>query len=310
VKELLLFRKTAGLNARLDPVRLRYDPETGVVDLSQSRNIVVDDTGRPGRRPGRNLISAGVYHSTFCGGGDCFAVQDRESDAAIMKVNSDYTLTGVRSSLTKAAKMSWCQVNDETYYTNGTQNGYIKDGVSAAWPVQTYVGAETRRDLTAPPKGKHLGFHRGRMIITEGPVAWFTEYFQFGLLDRSRYFVQTMSDIRMVAPVKAGVFISDENRTYFFTGSNPIDFTEDIVATYPAHEYSLAHDPIEVVDIELEMRGLARLWSSTQGTCLGLPDGTLLNLTKKKIIYPDVKTSGASLIWDGSFGMQGIVNTY
>lgn len=309
---LKLFGSTAGLNNRVDPVRLRYSPKEGVVDLSQAVDIVIDDTGRPNRAKGRSLISAGVFHSLYkTKHGDCFVAQDRTSDAALYQAASDLTLTGVRSSLTKAARISFCQVNYQTYYTNGTQRGYIEDGVSAAWPVQTYSGTTTRRDLAVPPIGTMLGFHQGHMIIVEDNTAWFTEHFQFGLLDREQMFVRFMSNIRMVAPVDGGVFFSDEHRTYFMAGTNPINFSERIVADYPAHQWSMWSDLIPASDInpELPESARCRVWSSTDGTCVGLPDGSLINLTNKRIKYPDISTTGATLVCDGSFGKQVIACT-
>jgi len=44
-----MLASVTGLNTKVDPVRLEYDPKTGVEELSVAYNVDIDDTGRVGR---------------------------------------------------------------------------------------------------------------------------------------------------------------------------------------------------------------------------------------------------------------------
>jgi len=291
-----LFSGTSGLNTVSDPVRISYDPETGVSDLAEAVNITIDQSGRPNRRRGFLKKQDGLFHSAFCDGGDCFCIQDREDNAAIMQIAQDFSLTGIRSGLPLERRVAFCQVGSQTFYLNGLQNGVIEDGVSRPWPVDEYVGVETDRVFSPAPVGEHFAWMNGRMFISEGKVVWWSELFKYGLFEKKKSFWQFHTKIRMIKPVASGLFISDEKNTWFYGFGNPNE-PEILakVADYPALEWSDSIEYVEGADIGLNS-GLCALWSSTEGACLGTASGQFLNLTKEKIIYPKETRQGAGLL--------------
>ena len=292
MRDLKLFSSVSGLNTKVDPVRLPYNGN--VSDLAEAVNVSIDNTGRATRRSGWSKAVAGEFHSLWSDNGDCFVIKEGTSDASIMQVAVDLSLAGVRSGLTMDRRMSWVDVNGLTFYTNGRENGYIEEGVSKPWPTGTYSGPDTSRSFIEAPVGSHLTFRGSRLHIAHDNTLWTSEPHSPGMYDPARGFWQFPTRIRMIKAVAAGIFVSDEKRTYYLQGNSPIDFVQTRVAPYPAHEWSVAHELVELDDLGFE-GGEGAVWSSSEGLCVGLPSGQVINLTKKKLDYPDY-TKGATLI--------------
>jgi hypothetical protein len=182
------------------------------------------------------------------------------------------------------------QVGAQTFYSNGVENGVIEDGISTAWPVHSHVGADTTRSFSAAPVGTHIAWFAGRMLIAEDNVLWISEPFAYGKFNQAKGFVLFGSTIRIVKPVQTGVFVSDANKTWFLEGTDPAQWVQKKVTDFPGHEWSDAIGHLE----SGELRGSA-VWSSDHGLIVGLLDGTILNVTEEKLIYP-AGSVGASLI--------------
>jgi hypothetical protein len=291
-----LLSGSTGLNNIVDPVRLQYDPKTGVAELAEAVNVDIDDTGRISRRPGQSLLDAGVYHSAFCDKADCFVVEDRATDAAIFKVATDFSLSGVRSGLTKAARISFCQVGGKTFYVNGYENGVIENGISAAWPTNTHVGPDTSRSYSPAPVGTKLAHFQGSMWVAQDNVIWVSEPYAYGKFDMARRFFQFGSNVTMMKPVAGGVWVSDEEKTGFIAAGDKFDDMRFIQRSpVPAHEWS---ENIELVDLSqtvFQVPGLSAVWSSNKGLCIGTEDGQLVVATEKKLVYP-AGSQGATLV--------------
>lgn len=296
-----LFSSVSGINTQVDPTRIKYDSRKGIADLAYAVDVSIDDTGLISSRKGHGAVAqTGVFHSLFCDGGDAYIVQDRTSDAAVLQVGTDLSVSGVRSSLTKAARMAWVQVNDATFYANGHENGVIRSGTSGSWPVDSYNGPDSSEDFQAAPVGTHLGHRNGIMGIAVGNVVWFNHLpYVFGLFNLKSGFVQFETDVRMVKPVAGGWFISDSKTTWFFQGDHPRNFVQVRAATYPAIEWGEAIDCPMARDIGIDANGVAAIWASEQGVCAGLADGSLVNMTTAKLDMP-VATVAASLVYDKS----------
>jgi hypothetical protein len=282
-----LLSKCTGLNNLIDPTRLQHDPNSGVSELSEAVNVYVDDSGAVSRRPGQSLLSAGEFHSLYCNKGDCFVVQDRTDDAAIYKVGTDFSLSGVRSGLVKGARVSYWQEGAKTYYSSEFHNGVIENGISASWPTNVHVGADTTRVFSVAPKGTHLGVFQGRMWLAAENVIWVSEPYAFGKFDMARCFFQFGSRVRMIKPVLTGVWISTDEYTGFIKGADKFEqMSFEKKSSLPAHEYSECIELSENVATQLNLRGQVATWSSDAGLCVGTEDGKLLVPTENKLLYP------------------------
>jgi hypothetical protein len=292
---ITLFSGTSGLDNRIDPNVMIKD-ERGHLPLSACSNTVVDDSGIPSRRSGFSTLYSGSYHSLTTVGNNVFVVEDRASDAAIFKVGSDNSLFGVRSGLTLCSRMCFLQSGDDVYYTNGHEKGIIRGGVSRAWFKGDYDDLDTTRVLSSPPTGNHLCIYNGRMLISEGSVAWFSDYGRYDLYEKSRSFFRYHTPIRMLCRVSDGVYVSSSEHIYFVSGEFPESITSKLVSNRPAIEWSDVSNLLDPVDTGLKDPSLCALWVDTEGVCLGLPGGVIIQVNKDKIRYPGGLSVGAGLL--------------
>lgn len=302
MKPITLYTGALGLNDKLDPQRLisgslREAP--GFIELSQATDVSIDDRGLVSRRSGSTQVTAGNFHSLFCDNGTAFVIEERTEDAAIMRINADHTLTGIRSGLTKNKRMAWCQVQDATFYSNTVHIGVIRNSVSATWAVSTYNGPDSSESFASSiPLATHIGHRNGILGLAVGNVVFFNHLpYLFGLFSLARGFVQFESAVKMVKPVAGGWFISDAKNTWFFKGDTPLNFSQQLAANYPAHEWGDATEYPLAADMGIDAQGVVALWSSTEGICAGMPDGSLINLTHDKVTTPTA-TTAASLVFD------------
>ena len=296
MKPVTLLSGTDGINTVVDPVRVPYNKETGISDLAVGINIKIDPTGRISRRVGITQHHAGALHSLFCDGGECLV----SSASELFVVGSGFGLTAIRTGMT-GNRLSYTHVGPDIFYANGAENGYIRSSISYSWPVQEYRRRETNRQFSEVPVGNHIVWAFNRMWIAVDNVLWYTEPGYPGMLDKANCYFSFHSRLRMVKPVAAGFFISDENDTWFYPITNPQKPGLPVrVAAYPATEWSDSIDYVEGKEIGKEP-GLCALWASPEGACLGTASGSFENLNKDKVIYPEQCQSGAGLLRGYSF---------
>lgn len=293
-----LYRGTVGLDTRARPEDLAYSRESGVMALAKAVNVKLERTGdgrgRISRVHGYTEHTAGQFHSGFRDGGDAFVGKG----TALYRFLRDKTLQGVRSGLT-GARIAYAQHGNDTWYSNGTQNGVITDGVSRAWPTGAYLGPETTEAFSPAPVAKHMGIYNGRMFLVpaaEPDTLYASEPFQFGLYAMARRFWRFGAPVLMIAPVKNGLFISTDAKTYFMPELEPMNFGLDEVAGYPAYEWSLLPQTVDGQRLGLESNGQCRVWIGKEGLCLGMPDGQMINMTRKRIAAHTCEGSGATVL--------------
>ena len=299
MKFLTLFSGSSGLNTHVDKTRVKFDPETGVSDLTVGVNVTHDDTGLLGRRKGRELLIAGDFHSIFAWEDECYIAEGGN----LYRLGSDLaTLTGVRDGMS-GNRIAYVSTPLGIYYQNGFDIGILRQGVSYLWGKSVYVGPETLRHLTGPPVGLHIELSGGYMLIARGDVLWWSQPFAYGLYHMAKDYLPFPSRIRMVKAVDGGVYVSDEKRIYFLAGKNPEEWSlKEKAHGNPALEWSdeCALVPGETLGLD-DTDALCALWVATDGACYGTPDGNVESLNNKKITYPQNINSGAGLLMGKNF---------
>lgn len=281
MNDIRVFAGSIGLDTVADPVRVRGEKD--IVGLQAAVNVSIDATFRVNRRKGLSLIQSGVFHSLY----KDFVVKG----TSLYRINSDLSTTGIRSGLTDAW-MSYEQIGERTYYTNSHELGYVHGNVSYTWSKGTYQGPDTNRVFSGPITGSHLAFAMARMFISEGNVVWWSEPYDVNLYNKAESFFQFPSKIRMLKGVDEGLFISTETDTWFCRGVNPLEMTATKVAPFPAFEWTDAADRLPGIEIGLEDPRLCVFWASPEGAMAGTPTGAVVNLNKRKIIYPESCSRG------------------
>lgn len=299
-----LYEATAGLVTVVDPQRLVSASAETPVEMAEAVNIAIDERGLAELRHGAFVLTEGEFHSLFCDGGPAFVVQERTRDAAIMGVAEDGTLTGIRSGLTKNRPMGWCRINQDTFYGNGMECGFIRDGVSRPWPRGEYRGPEADADFEPMPAPNLIGFRPGGQLIIARDDAIHINHqpFQFGFFNRAGGYIGFQHDVSLLAVVRDGFFASDGERTWFFRKLDTgwYHYRQELVSDSGAIPGTLAYGLVDLQeDVGLEQaEGHGRIWASNEGICLGMDNGDVINLTKQRVRYPGGKTRGACLIKD------------
>jgi len=308
-KRVKLFTGTNGLNTKIDPARIKYSPKSGISDLAACGNVDIDDTGRIGRRKGFTKQIAANCHSLFCDGGPCLFV----TGDALCILHPDYTYTALRN-VQPGARMRCVQVDDIAYYCNGFQAGRVADGLSMSWVMaDTQYGPDTKREFSDPPIGTDVAFFSSRIWVIEADTAWHSEPFGFNYFDLAKNFFKFDTELRMIRPVRDGIYFSSEVATYFYRGrGEPKEYIRTKVADYPAIQYSdvnfhgnLAFYQGGGMSIDTSSGELSAMWMSEKGICYGGYDGTFRNLTKDKIELPSA-IKGSGLVFDGRY--YGLLN--
>ena len=290
--EITVFTGSSGLNTKVDPVRLSFDPDTGVQDLAVAYNVNHDITGRVSRRKGYEATDVAVSaHSLWCDGGDCFFV----TGTSLTRLNQDFS-TDVVTTVTENARVVYAQVTDKTYWMNGFEKGVIENGVNSDWVMGDYYGPETDRVLFDPPIGTILSYSAGRFYVGEGNMVWYSDPYDLNSFDLARAFFPFQSSVRMFRPVTGGFWAGDETTVYFIQGS-PEEAQKIIKLDYPVLRYTDVLVEMEKIPA-FESDGVGVIFATTKGFCLGLPTGQLFTLTHKKIDYPVALEGAAQVLGD------------
>jgi len=300
----VLFRATSGLNTRIDPARLRYDPESGVQELAVAYNVDIDDTGRVSRRKGYTQRSATSAHSLFAIKDVCLFV----SGSSLMQLHADYT-TSTLTSVTADARMSYAPVNEQVYYANGFEKGIFENGSISAWELpSTFVGPATTRTFVGPPIGSLVQYYRGRIYVVQANFVFYSEPYDFGRFDLARNFFAVEHDILLFRAVADGFWVGTKKGMEFVAGAEPKEFQRNFVTDIapiqytdvPFHgRFTITQDGNPMIDLSASDKSL--LWLSREGICYGGQTGNFYNLTRAKLAELPAGRTGAGTVIDGRY---------
>jgi hypothetical protein len=100
-------------------------------DLTEAVNIDLDDSGRASRRAGQTRVVTGACHSIWCQDGVCLFVRG----GSLRKLRADFLSMSLADGLSDEP-MRYVSVNGTVYWSNGTQNGVVKDEVCGFWGIE------------------------------------------------------------------------------------------------------------------------------------------------------------------------------
>lgn len=300
-----LFRGTTGLNTKVDPVRLHYNPDTGVQELAVAYNVDIDDTGRISRRKGFTKKLSVPIHSLFSEKNFCLFVTGN----SLCRLASDFVTYTSIATVTAGARMSFCHVNGEVYWMNGHEKGVIREDGNHAWTrPASVIGPETTRVFFDPPIGSIVAYYRGRIFVVQGSVAWYSEPFGFSLFDLARGFVHLEDAIIMFRAVEDGIFAGTEKGVFFLKGDDPnvfkvVQVTDErpvAGSDVSVHAKIMATDSGRAI-VDIQSGDVSTLWLSSRGICFGGGDGSFHNLTEDKHEVLPFGLTGSGLCYDGKY---------
>jgi hypothetical protein len=153
--------------------------------------------------------------------------------------------------------------------------------------------------LVPAPAGWHLAVIGGRVLVAAGNRLYPSEPFAPELFDLRRG-VPFASRITLVAPLDDGVYLGTESEIAWLPGNDPAKWAYQPRADYGAIPGTLAYG--QAGDV-VEAEGPAAFFATTQGICVGLNGGVLINLTNDRFNYP-VMDEGSAVVRDSGGSVQ------
>lgn len=255
-------------------------PLTGRDSAGQARRIMnmdVLDDGTLKKRDGLELTIAvpGGAHSLWtCSIGTYYAASD-----GIYRMNPGGGSAVLVCDGAPSARVSYCEVNSDIYWSSESSQGKLIDGVTAAPWMPGRLGSIVR-------------YYNGRIYLVQGNMVFPTDAHHFDRIDPFRNFIGMPANIVMFEPVSGGIYVGcDGGGTYFLGGGDYREFSmAQVDDFYPVPGTGLSI-PGETYGVE----GDAAAWLTRRGWVIGLPGGSINRLNDKSIALPKYP-SGASLL--------------
>lgn len=149
--------------------------------------------------------------------------------------------------------------------------------------------------LDAPPKGQHLAYHRGRIWIAQDGFLFATPALSgYEYCDLRDFAHVDGSAIRVLGGVEHGLFVGTERGVYFLAGDRLEELDMRTLSRAPAVAHSLVYVDGATATGKSELAGQrCALFATAEGVLLGLPDGSVENLTKERYAF-DAAALGAA----------------
>lgn len=160
-------------------------------------------------------------------------------------------------------------------------------------------GPRLETDFASPaPAGTILEVHSGVMYVVAGNVAYHSDPYQFERFRRARQFLQFPGQVTMFSAVNDGVYVSTPETTWFVEGTVPREMKSRVVFNHGALPGTAVKTTVgatraEEEDQEGSPGGLAVMWTSTQGVCIGTDGGKVVNMTEQRVDFPAATRGGA-----------------
>ena len=301
--EIPLLLGSTGMNNKVDPTDLSYDPKTGLIEMAYAVNIDIERPFRVMSRRGyTRRITIANAHSFFYEGGDfgLFA-----AGSYLYYILDGYSY-GSLASLTSGFPVHYCKVGDDVFYSNGVEKGVItKDRTATTWGMVLGYDSPpdyttTSRAFSLPPNGTLMAHHGGRLFLAVGDAVFFSEPFWYGYFDLESNYVQLNGGITMLGSVVDGLYISDSEHAYWCKAVGdgmykpqklPDGFGPVITGTMCRCDGKLVND---------DYYGDGLIWVSKDRVCWGGPGGFYMDLSYDKFRFPDAKT-GAAMLYDKKY---------
>jgi hypothetical protein len=181
-------------------------------------------------------------------------------------VNSIALVTG----LTPGFTMSYAQVSDDIYWSNGVQSGVLVDGdLNSPWGAVNTTGL-LGQTYAAQVKGSIVRHYKGRLYAVDGRVVWATEPMDYLRIDLMRGFLMMESEITLFEPVSNGVFVGTQNEgVQFLAGPDFKQFQLLNADSLPAVRGS----GLGVDGAVFDSQGQGAVWLTTKDWVFGSGDG-------------------------------------
>lgn len=281
----------SGLDTVTDPTRLEKaavktpDGYKTIYPLTEAMNVEIDNSYALSSRAGlvSKLIGTNL-HSFWANAAEtlCYFCDG----PALYKLHEDYSQTLI-TTLSGSDRVSFEEFNDRVYYSNGSDIGYIKNDIRYGIPLQTKTYKEPL------PAGKFLCVYKGSLYVAKGSVLYVGDPLSDCYDVRSGFRVFD-SDITMLLSVETGFYVSDRKNVWFLAQGEGVSILRELADTSPAIPYTGVRVTGAGVG-EDGLVGMAGMWVSKDGICIGDNKGGITNVTDDKFVLSDTYEGSAFL---------------
>lgn len=156
--------------------------------------------------------------------------------------------------------------------------------------------------LEPMPAGQAVCFHMGRLWVASGRTLYFSQPLRPGaMLPDNR--ITFGEEITLLAPTgsgpEAGLYVAAGKRTLYLGGANPKEapLTAARATGAVAGTQMSVHTSAFATVYESLPQTMASVWVSSDGVfCLGLPGGSILAMTERRVVLPRGADTGAMLL--------------
>lgn len=257
--------------------------------LTEAMNVEIDNSFALKSRSGLTSLFTGTGMHSFWANREgtlCFYA----AGTILYRLMEDYSSIAM-TTLSSRNRMSFTEFNSRIYYTNGEDIGYIEN--------ETRYGlSKSSLDYKMPlPAGQFICVHQGRLFIAKGNVLYISDPLSHYYDVRTGYRVFD-SDIRMLLSVEKGLYVSD-NKTWFLSPGKVLESdTIELKRTFADMDYVIPYTAV-VVDgaliSENGIEGLAGIWVSKTGVCIGDQNGKVENVSQKNYVLSEF-TEGSAVV--------------
>jgi hypothetical protein len=284
---------------RLEPVLVKVGVgNKAAYPLTKAVNVDIDNTyGLSSRTGSVKKLSGTDIHSFWSSGPMAFFMDG----SALYLLNHDYSSTLLLSGLQKR-RMSYCQVNDRIYMTNGSYIGYYSATLSSLKiPSEAYK--------IVLPAGQRIAYHRGKLFVAKGKVLYIADALcdHYDLRTGFRVFE---NDITMLRPIDEGVYVSDGKTWYLIEkrafADDPSEYKKEFVSSLDSIPFS--DTVIDGAFIGEGIEGNVAIWLTSEGVCVGDNKGSVKLVTPNYLMSPAVSGAAAIRNIDGQVHYLATLN--
>jgi len=277
------FSNFLGLDNVSDPTRLNVGKDGIRQTIATNVDVYSDNT--LARRDGYTRVSTGAFERIWSQGGTFLGIKDNNL-VQITKSGSTYTFTQVMAGA-ENRPIIYADTGLGIYFSDGSIIKVFKNGIVSDIPATTL-------DFKIPtPAGHILEYHKSRLYVAVGSLIFITDSNHFDIIDGRVGIKSYGSKILMWKALSTGIYMSDSYNTCFLRDLNPDEllgakiFGYKRILNYPAI-LGTGQKIYNIITPANRSFDEAIIWTSSQGICIGGPNGEVENVTEKTYDMPSV----------------------
>jgi len=296
----------AGLNNVERPENMRDG------ELAQAVNVDITRGGGIQRRGGRVARYSGSNLRCLWANRKMTLFVEGDVQKRLQNVSGTYVGTTVRS-IGAGRDVCYTEVNEDAICSDGAALWGVRDGaqfsLTAGVVLQTQTSTGQRREeaFYRPLPGGHLlAYYKGCLWVANDRMVYRSRPQLYGYHNPAVDFVMLPSKPMMMCGLDDAIYFATADRHYVVTGGGEEAYVFSEKLDYGAPQSGFIKVPVSVISADLG-DGMGAMWLSHKGFMLGLPNGTIINLTEKRIAVPQYDR--AALLYRERNGLRQVVAT-